>query len=306
MKIFDLHCDTVFECLTQNKNIASNDLALDIERLSGYDGAIQTFAFWIGDTYRGDNAYNHFLEQYELFIQQAGNRVDGSAKTLELWDHQELPQNGVCRGLLAIESGAALGGSLDRIWEMKKRNISIITLTWNSANEIACGVNGAGGITDFGKDAIYEMENCGITVDASHLNEISFFELCSIARKPFIASHSNAYAVYKNRRNLKDAQITELAAMGGLIGLNFYINFIGGDAGLEDMLKHVEHFLNLGCEDILAIGSDFDGAKTSSYFKDVTCYSRFYDDMTQEFGRDITDKIFFGNAYSFFKGRLQL
>ena len=296
MKIFDLHCDTVYECLIQEKSLLKNNLALDARRISLYDEYIQTFAFWIDDKYRGESAYNHFLSQYELFCTQ----IEKSDGKLKLWDTKPTSEQG-SKALLAIESGAVLGGKIQRVEELKKRNIKIMTICWNADNELASGVNGIGGFTSFGKDVVREMENCDITVDVSHLNEISFFDLCNFAKKPFIASHSNAYDVHDNRRNLKKEQITEIKNINGLIGLNFYKNFIGGEAGFDDISRHIDCFLELGCENILALGSDFDGAVTSNYFKDVFCMENFYNDTSNRFGKDITNKIFYENAYNFFR-----
>lgn len=111
---------------------------------------------------------------------------------------------------------------------------------------------------------IPELERCGILVDVSHLNDPGFYDLLEVAQKPFLATHSNARAVCGHRRNLTDEMIREMVDRDCLIGLNYFVKFLrdeGRVESLDDLYRHVSHFLELGAAKNLALGSDFDGGR---------------------------------------------
>ena len=141
-----------------------------------------------------------------------------------------------------------------------------------------------------------------IVVDVSHLNEESFWDVAQIAKKPFIATHSNAYDICNHVRNLKTDQIREIRNVGGIIGLNFYKLFLEDNCknGVNALIKHIDYFLKQKCEDILAIGSDFDGADMPDDIKDITFVPTIKQHISRCFGEDIANKIMFENAKRFF------
>ena len=84
--------------------------------------------------------------------------------------------------------------------------------------------------------------------------------VCEIAEKPFICSHSDSRAVNGAfARNITDGQFKEIIRRGGAAGINFCTDFLGGDKGTGAVLSHIEHFLSLGGEKNIGLGSDFDG-----------------------------------------------
>lgn len=170
---------------------------------------------------------------------------------------------GKTAAILTVENGSALAGRLDRVEALARDGVRMLTLTWNGENEIGSGNVTDHGLSPFGKETVRELERQGIIIDVSHLNDRGFADLLAIAQKPFAASHSNARAVCGHKRNLTDDQIREMVSRGCLIGLNYYNAFLredGQPASLDDLRRHVEHFLELGAEHCLALGSDADGA----------------------------------------------
>jgi membrane dipeptidase len=132
-------------------------------------------------------------------------------------------------------------------------------LTWNLRNELADCVAEADvlGLTSAGREAVREFERLGVLIDVSHLAERCFWEVCDIARRPVVASHANAAAVWPHPRNLTDEQIRAVAATGGYVGVCFFPAFIGPEPTLERLLDHVDHLAQLvGCEHI-AVGPDY-------------------------------------------------
>ena len=123
--------------------------------------------------------------------------------------------------------------------------------------------------------------------------------------RPFVASHSNAKALCGHPRNLTDDQFGVLRERGGLVGLNYFKAFLNDDperADIDDLYAHAEHFLALGGEDVLAMGSDFDGSTMPHGITGLESV----EDIAETFLRHnlseaLVRKIFFENAAAFFK-----
>ncbi len=233
--------------------------------------------------------------------------------------------------LLTLEEGAVCEGSMEKLHAFYDRGVRMMTLTWNFPNEIGfpnihMPENGGEpdftvpeterGLTEFGFDLIEEMQRIGMIVDVSHLSDAGFYDVASHAKKPFVASHSDARSVCRAVRNLTDDMIRTLAEKGGVTGLNYCADFLhakkpfvashsdarsvcravrnltddmirtlaekGGVTGLnycadfledgvpgmpnegtiEAIVRHAKHIVNVGGEDCLGLGSDFDGIPT--------------------------------------------
>lgn len=215
---------------------------------------------------------------------------------------------GKAAAVLTVENGSVLAGRPERVETLARDGVRMMTLTWNGENEIGSGNVTDHGLSPFGKEAVRELERQGILIDVSHLNDKGFDDLLEIARKPFAASHSNARAVCGHKRNLTDNQIREMVRRGCLIGLNYYNTFLredGQPASPEDLRRHVEHFLELGAENCLALGSDADGADLPSWLDGPEKFAGLYQLFL---GWGLTpsqaDGVLWRNAQAFFQRNL--
>ena len=206
--------------------------------------------------------------------------------------------------ILTVENGSALAGRLERIETLAKDGVRMLTLTWNGENELGSGNETDHGLSPFGREAVRELERAGILIDVSHLNDQGFDDLLSVAEKPFAASHSNARAVCGHRRNLTDEQIREMVRRGCLIGLNFHKAFLREDgcpAVLDDLWRHTAHFLELGAENCLALGSDADGADLPPCLDSPEAFAGLYQYfLDRGLSPALADRIFWKNALDFF------
>ena len=265
--LIDLHCDTLTDWkYTTTGNPDTLDDPSRVLSLRSIPKGVkwaQFYAIFIPDEVRGDDAIEYFEKNRANFERQMklfGDRVSPcvNAETIRAaWD------DGKTAAILAIENGSALAGRLDRVSLLAKQGVRYITLVWNGENELGSGHTTDHGLSDFGKAVVPEMEKEGILVDVSHLNDPGFEDLFRIAKKPFMASHSNARAICSHKRNLTDDMIREMVKRGCLIGLNYFVKFLEDDGNVESLdqlMKHVDHFFKLGAEKNLALGSDFDGA----------------------------------------------
>ena len=249
--IFDTHCDTLCSVLDYGKSIVMNECHVDIERMKKYEQYTQVFACFIDPVYKSCAA------------DRTLNLIDTFHNTVS----DKLPDN--VRGILSIEGGEGIY-SLAHLRNFYRLGVRIIALTWNFSNHIASGAletDEMRGLTEFGKLVVAEMNRLGIFADVSHLNDKSFYDVAEYSNKPIIASHSNARAVCRSKavcpveRNLTDDQFEIIKKSGGCVGINFCPDFLNesGKADIEDIIRHIEHFMSLGGEDNVGIGADFDG-----------------------------------------------
>ena len=165
-------------------------------------------------------------------------------------------------GLISIDDNIDL---IDEYYEYGARHAS---LTWNEENKLASGVRGDPnkGLTDLGKKAVRKMQDKGMIVDVSHLNDKSFFDVIDITSAPIIASHSNSRVLYKSLRNLTDEQLKAIRDTKGVVGLNSYKGFIDENKDkqtIERALDHIKYIADKIGIDHIGLGFDY-----NEYFED--------------------------------------
>ena len=303
-RLIDLHCDTITECHKHSVGLVNHRLQFSLDRIPEGVGICQCMAVFVPDTLRGAAATRYFDDVYATFLRQLQRH---RAQLCRLRDTRCIPQaldrrRAVC--ILTVEGGAVLGGDISVLQKLDRAGVRMMTLTWNGANELCGGADTDEGFTPFGRRVVAAMEHTGMAVDVSHLNDRGFWELCDFASRPFAASHSNARAVCGHRRNLTDDMFREIARRGGVVGLNYYKSFIaegGKTKSIADLLRHLTHFLELGGEDTVALGSDFDGADMPAYLSGVEKL-RSLRTAVEGAGipQRVVEKLFFHNANRFF------
>ncbi len=291
MFLFDLHCDTLTKCFNSNKDLYFNDLAVDIKELLKFDKTVQTFAVFTDDS--GNFDHNYVFDCIDHLYSFCSDRFQ------VLNDFNNLNR---CSAIVSIENLSFIGDDLSIINQLSYKGVKMASLTWNDDNGLASGVNGIGGLTDFGRVAVRHLEDCNIIIDVSHLNDCSFYDVYSATKKSIIASHSNCRSICGNKRNLTDNQIRCITVKGGLIGLNLYPMFVNGTDSFtfDELCLHIDHLIKLGAEDNISIGSDFDGCKMCSYCSVVSDLKPLYQQMCLRYGTQFCNKLFFNNAYNFF------
>lgn len=307
MRYFDLHCDTMTECAIKNISLSENDLHVDLRRVEQWEQYVQCYAVWLPDDLRGEAAWERFLQVADRFEAEVEKNSQRLSQLKSPGDLKRLESHPGHQGaILTVESGAALGGTLEHIQEFQRRGVRMCTLTWNGATELGRGIMAPGntGLTEFGRQAVKAMEQAGILVDLSHASPELFWDVVSLAEKPLVASHSNAKAVCSHARNLTDEQFQAIEKSGGLVGLNFYTAFLNDcpqQASMEDVLRHAEHFLSLGGENVLAMGGDWDGAELPPDMPGLSAIPKLYELFLRHYPEDLVDKLFYGNAARLFQ-----
>ena len=170
--------------------------------------------------------------------------------------------------LLSLEGLDPVGGDLYLLRAFYDLGVRGAGLTWSRPNVFARGCCKAGemkeirgGLTELGREAIAKMEELGMYVDVSHLNNDGFADVLECAKRPFVASHSDAWTVHENYRNLRDEQIAALASCGGVIGVNACGTIAGAvpyprEKAIECLCRHVEHMVCVAGAEHVGLGFD--------------------------------------------------
>ncbi|HWI54409.1 MAG TPA: dipeptidase [Desulfobacteria bacterium] len=277
--IADGHCDTILELLRSNRRLASPSMKghVDLERLKKGNVRVQFFAAFIETIYKPYNSLGRVLELIDKFYQEVELCQEFISPCSTTKKIKKDLDEGKIIAVLGIEGGEALNGSLAVLRMLYRLGVRFIGLTWNQRNQLADGVGErltGGGLTSFGFEVIKEMNELGMIIDLSHISEKGFWDVLKHSNAPVMVSHTNCYELCSHPRNLADKQIKALADQGGIMGLSFVPEFLGGEnPGLEEFMNHLDHVAGLVGTDIIALGSDFDGIdKTPRGLEDCRCY----------------------------------
>ncbi len=170
---------------------------------------------------------------------------------------------GVIGALLGIEGAHALEGDIERLDRFAERGVRYMGFLHFSANDAGFPAYGRGrrddrGLTRWGHDLVRRCEALGVLVDLAHINRAGFLDACAAATKPLLVSHTGVLGAFEHWRNIDDAQLRAVADTGGVIGVVFYPRYLGGE-GVELVVKHLLHIIDIVGEDAPALGSDWDG-----------------------------------------------
>ena len=322
MKLFDLHCDTLYECCETGKRLRENDLHINRAAAQRYAHYAQFFALFCGaraassERAKGrrpllDTPPDKRLGRMLDTARQAfAENADWLAFCRSAEDLRAAADAGKAAGFLSIEGAELLPARADALDVAYAAGIRLLTLTWNYRSRFGCAaaVSQEEGLTDAGRQLVRDCVSKGIIVDVSHLSERGFWDVCETIDTPFAASHSNAFARCQHIRNLTDRQFSEIVRRGGLVGINLYVPFLvqRGSAGIDDAIEHIAHFLALGGEKTLALGCDFDGCdQLPEEINGLADMYRLADRMlARGYKQSMVDDLFYHNAFAFIQKML--
>lgn len=251
--VADTHCDLLCGRLAGYKN--AEDFDVSYEKLRRGNVGLQVFAAFVNSARAKENT----VAAYEAQLADFPTMVADLGLTACVDIPAELSADKIL-AVSSIEGCEAFGGSLEKIDEFAARGVRMAAVIWNNENELAFPNGTTGGLKDFGKKVLARMREKKIAVDVSHLNQKGFWQAADITGT-LLASHSCCMSLCSHKRNLCDEQIKALIEMNGFVGINFNPPFLvnDGKAAIADIVAHVHHILDMGGQDIVGLGSDFDG-----------------------------------------------
>lgn len=301
-KVIDTHCDTATLLLDENQKLYKNNCMVDCQGMQKYKSYIQFFAAYVSKSFQ-----NPMLRAVEL-LDKAKQEILKNDINLILTssDLNYVLDNELFGAILTIEDARALCGELASLRFFYDYGVRALTLAWNDDNEVTDGADSLknSGLTPFGREVVKEMNRLNMVIDVSHITEKGFWDVLEESDAPVMASHSNCYSVCSHRRNLNDEQIKALIKNGGLMCVNIYPPFLENepkDADINSIISHIDHVLSLGGEDILGLGSDFDGIeRTPKGISSVRDYEKMFEKMVKlGYNMNIINKITYQNAKKF-------
>jgi len=221
------------------------------------------------------------IETIEALLEQFARHAPRLTLAVSAKDIRAAAAAGKIAGLMGLEGGHAIQDDLGNVENFYDLGIRYMTLTWSNTNGWADSSGDAprhGGLTDFGRAVVREMNRLGMLVDVSHVSDKTFWDVIDVTRAPVIASHSSARALVDVPRNMSDEMLRAVGLNGGVVMVNFGGSFIdprkaGTWNALRDILLHfgpspvplaflldqIEHVARTAGFDHVGLGSDFDG-----------------------------------------------
>lgn len=177
-------------------------------------------------------------------------------------DIEDAAREGAASALLGIEGAHALEGDLENLDRFARRGLRYLGLLHFTANEAGFPAYGRGardeGLTMWGRELVARCEALDVIVDLAHINRRGFLDACAMSKRPPIVSHTGILGAFEHWRNIDDTQLRAIADRGGCVGVIFCPRYLGGD-GIDAVVKHMKHIIDVVGEDCPALGSDWDG-----------------------------------------------
>ncbi|MBO7470655.1 MAG: membrane dipeptidase [Bacteroidaceae bacterium] len=272
--ILDSHCDTpMFFTENSKENITmfgtrSDKVLVNLPKMTEGRLDASIMVAYLPQGERNEEAYkaatakaNRLLTQIDEIVQANSDRVGFAESSSDILRLKAQGKKAILRG---IENGYAIGKDIGQLEQFKHRGIVYMTLCHNGDNDICDSARGNGehgGLSDFGREVVQQMNRLGILVDLSHASEKSFYDALELSKVPIVCSHSSARALCDHPRNLTDDQMRALAKADGVAQTTVYQGFLrtDGQATIIDAVEHLCHAAKIMGVEHVGLGTDFDG-----------------------------------------------
>jgi membrane dipeptidase len=295
--------------------IPQPELHTDIPRLRRGGVGLQFWSVYVPCQYEGHSAVTAVLEQIEVVYQLAARYPADLALASTADEAEAAFRAGKIASMIGAEGGHCIADSLGVLRALRRLGVRYMTLTHNlntSWADSATDKPAHGGLTDFGRDVVREMNRIGMLVDLSHVAPSTMRDALAVASAPVVFSHSSCLAVNDHPRNVPDDVLADLPRNGGVCMITFVPRFVspalaewdlgvqaameaaGLDhrdlevrskfvgawdgpaeptATLDDVVAHVEHAREVAGIDHIGLGGDYDGVTNlPAGLEDVSTY----------------------------------
>jgi membrane dipeptidase len=194
--------------------------------------------------------------------------------------------------ILGWQNITGIEDRLDFLELFKELGVGVVQLAYNTQNLVGAGCYESNdpGLSDFGREAIAELDRVGILIDLSHVGKATTRDAIACSEKPVVFSHTCPEALHAHPRNKSDDEMRRVAETGGLVGVTLYSWFLraGPAATLDDYVEALEHTLEVVGEDHVGIGTDFVDGHPEEFFewilRDKGYARRLVDDSAKTVG----------------------
>ena len=245
--VIDGHNDITSPMVDEDFDLRSNSVGkfhlggdpfhTDVARLKAGGITGEFFAIYVsGSTMKTGGAMRRAMDLIDATNREVERNPDSlTSCTTAAEIRRAKKQNKICI-LMGIEGGYVIEDSLYALRNFYRMGVRYMTLTHNVATNWADAHRDErhGGLTEFGKDVVREMNRLGMFIDISHISVKTMNDALDVSTAPVIASHSNARAVNDHTRNVPDDVLKRVAKNGGVIMINFYPSFLDARTNSEE------------------------------------------------------------------------
>jgi membrane dipeptidase len=294
----------------------------DLARLEAGQVGAQFWSIYIDGEMKDSGYARVQLEQFDIARRMIARYPDRLAAALTADDIERAFKRHRVASLLGMEGGHAIENSLGVLRSYYALGARYMTLTHNVTLDWAdAALDSArhGGLTEFGKEVVREMNRLGMLVDLSHVSPGTMSDVLDVTEAPVIFSHSAARALVDHPRNVPDSILARLPKNGGVVMVTFVPSFVSNEfkqweasndstlkqlhalpdstearrqweewkgahpppaATLAQVADHIEHVRQVAGVDHVGIGSDFDGVDyTPVGLEDVSKFPELFAEL---------------------------
>lgn len=255
-QFIDTHNDILSNQIITGIDLAKEQPSVNFDLPKAKRGHLagQIFSIWCDEKYGTGSAFamaTREIDSLTALIHRNPKKITLVRNSAQLENAMRYHK---LAAMIGIEGGHMIENRMDYLDSLYKRGMKYMTLTWNNSTTWATSARDEmtkkdslkfTGLTEKGRNIVRWMNDHHILVDVSHIGEKTFDDVIATTNKPVIASHSCAYTLNPNRRNLKDEQLMKIAKNGGVVFLNFFSGFL--DSTYQEKEKV---FINEHNEDI--------------------------------------------------------
>lgn len=175
--------------------------------------------------------------------------------------------------ILGFQNAHAIEDRLEYVEAFHDLGVRVIQLCYNTQNLVGTGCyERDGGLSDFGREVIAEMNRVGILIDLSHVGSNTSEETIRESKKPVTYSHCLPAGLKQHPRNKSDEQLRFIAERGGFVGVTMFSPFLkrGIESTIDDYIEAIDYVINLIGEDAVGIGTDFTQGYGHEFFEWLT------------------------------------
>ncbi len=303
MYIADMHCDSLSRVSAERGLINSYNF-------STKNPMLQFFAHF---SPRGDDSpevrRRRLMSSYNVYLSEC-ERL-GLLNAVSGRDLFFAEQESKSAAMFTVEGGAGLFADSYELDTLARGGLRVLGMAWDT-NELSAGAweKDDTGLTEEGRRMVLRCSELGIILDLSHLSDRAFYEVFELSGLPHIATHSNYREVCPSKRNLTRDMARQIAARGGVIGINLYPLFLkdGGEADVQDILRHIDYALDLfGSYENIGFGFDIDGID-GNYPRGIDENQSIHDRVVEliglKYGEKTCERIAGLNVIDFLKNNL--
>ncbi len=292
-----MHCDALLKLWQDpSKSFDDSDLHISYSKWKESPVKVQCFAIYVPPEIE-TNYFQAALEMIDLFHEKVINAYDDIKWVQTKEDIEELRPHE--KGAMLTLEGCHVIEDLTQLRTLLRLGVKAVGLTWNNVNAVSgtCVEQPEQGLTDFGQAVVKVLNEFGVYTDCSHLSPAGIDDVLELADYPML-SHSNAKVVHDHPRNISDEQLIRFFEQKAPVGLTFVPYFLSDkeSATIDDLMNHLDYMYELGGQDSIAFGSDFDGiTKTVENLEHIADYQNLLNKLNEKYSKEEIMKFSYDN-----------